>query len=75
MAGWLNFLGRDIAVDLGTANTLVYVRGRGVVLNEPSVVAVDSRNHRHPGGRHRGQAHDRPHAGATSWSSDRSKMV
>ncbi len=34
-------LGRDIAIDLGTANTLVYVRGMGVVLNEPSVVAVD----------------------------------
>jgi rod shape-determining protein MreB and related proteins len=33
-------LGRDMAVDLGTANTLVYVRGRGVVLNEPSVVAT-----------------------------------
>ena len=36
----MSFLGRDMAVDLGTANTLVYVRGRGVVLNEPSVVAV-----------------------------------
>jgi rod shape-determining protein MreB and related proteins len=35
------FLGRDMAVDLGTANTLVYVRGRGIVLNEPSVVAVN----------------------------------
>jgi rod shape-determining protein MreB len=34
-------LGRDIAIDLGTANTLIYVRGTGVVLNEPSVVAVD----------------------------------
>ncbi|MCU1380687.1 MAG: cell shape determining protein MreB/Mrl family [Acidimicrobiales bacterium] len=33
--------GRDMAVDLGTANTLVYVRGRGIVLNEPSVVAVN----------------------------------
>jgi rod shape-determining protein MreB and related proteins len=38
------FLGRDIAVDLGTANTLVYLRGRGVVLDEPSVVAVNTRN-------------------------------
>ena len=37
------FGGRDMAVDLGTANTLVYVRGRGIVLSEPSVVAVDSR--------------------------------
>jgi len=38
----LSFLGRDMAVDLGTANTLVYVRGRGVVLDEPSVVAVNT---------------------------------
>lgn len=38
----LQFLGRDMAVDLGTANTLVYVRGRGVVLDEPSVVAVNT---------------------------------
>jgi rod shape-determining protein MreB len=37
-----SFLGRDLAVDLGTANTLVYVRGRGIVLNEPSVVAIDT---------------------------------
>src|SRR3977135_770990 len=36
--------GRDMAVDLGTANTLVYVRGRGIVLSEPSVVAIDSRS-------------------------------
>ena len=34
-------LGRDMAVDLGTANTLVYVRGEGIVLDEPSVVAVN----------------------------------
>jgi rod shape-determining protein MreB and related proteins len=38
--------GRDMAVDLGTANTLVYVRGRGIVLSEPSVVAIDSRDGR-----------------------------
>ena len=31
---------RDMAIDLGTANTLVYVRGDGIVLNEPSVVAL-----------------------------------
>ena len=37
----MSFMGRDMAVDLGTANTLVYVRGRGIVLNEPSVVAVN----------------------------------
>src|SRR5919202_5487831 len=40
------FLGRDMAVDLGTANTLVYVRGRGIVLNEPSVVAVNTKDGR-----------------------------
>src|SRR5256714_2888166 len=39
-------LGRDMAVDLGTANTLVYVRGRGIVLNEPSVVAVNTKDGR-----------------------------
>ncbi len=38
----LSFLGRDMAIDLGTANTLVYVRGRGIVLNEPSVVAINT---------------------------------
>ncbi|MBB1245067.1 rod shape-determining protein [Streptomyces durbertensis] len=38
-----SFGSRDIGIDLGTANTLVYARGKGVVLNEPSVVAVDSR--------------------------------
>ena len=37
------FGARDMAVDLGTANTLVYVRGRGIVLSEPSVVAIDQR--------------------------------
>ena len=42
----LFLLGRDMAVDLGTANTLVYVRGRGIVLNEPSVVAVNVKDGR-----------------------------
>ena len=42
MSNTLAFLGRDMAVDLGTANTLVYVRGRGIVLNEPSVVALNT---------------------------------
>ena len=42
MANSTSFLGRDMAVDLGTANTLVYVRGRGIVLNEPSVVAINT---------------------------------
>ena len=34
-------IGRDLAIDLGTANTLIYARGQGIVLNEPSVVAID----------------------------------
>jgi rod shape-determining protein MreB len=42
--GITTLLGRDMAVDLGTANTLVYVRGRGIVLNEPSVVAINTIN-------------------------------
>lgn len=39
-------VGRDMAVDLGTANTLIYVRGEGIVLNEPSVVAVNVKDGR-----------------------------
>ena len=37
-------MGREIAVDLGTANTLIYVKSQGLVLNEPSMVAVDTRS-------------------------------
>ena len=36
----LGMISADMAIDLGTANTLVYVKGRGIVLNEPSVVAI-----------------------------------
>ena len=39
-------VGRDMAVDLGTANTLVYVRGEGIVLDEPSVVAINTHDGR-----------------------------
>ncbi|WP_432036597.1 rod shape-determining protein [Streptomyces cucumeris] len=42
MAQNKSFTGRDMGIDLGTANTLVYVRGKGIVLNEPSVVAVNT---------------------------------
>lgn len=38
---FFNFLSTDIAMDLGTANTLIYVKGKGIVLNEPSIVAFD----------------------------------
>ncbi len=49
MAGFSGFLSmfsmfsKDIGIDLGTANTLVFMRGKGIVMREPSVVAVDVR--------------------------------
>ena len=36
-------LARDLAIDLGTANTLVYAKGEGIVLNEPTVIALNER--------------------------------
>lgn len=45
MASWWSGHG-DLAIDLGTANTVIYQRGRGIVLDEPSVVAVDRRTQR-----------------------------
>lgn len=39
-------ISKDIAIDLGTANTLIYVRGKGIVLNEPSVVAIRKKGRR-----------------------------
>ncbi len=41
----LSYFSKDLAMDLGTANTLVYLRGKGVVLNEPSVVAINQDTH------------------------------
>ena len=40
----LRFFSEDIAMDLGTANTLLYTRDGGIIVNEPSVVAIDTRN-------------------------------
>jgi rod shape-determining protein MreB and related proteins len=40
---WMRVLRNDIGIDLGTANMLVYVRGKGIILNEPSVVAVNQK--------------------------------
>ena len=57
--GWLS---SDIGIDLGTANTLVYVKDQGIVLREPSVVAVQAGTNQSPCGRRRSQAHARPHA-------------
>ena len=39
---------KDIGIDLGTANTLVYMKGRGIIMREPSVVAVDPGAQRRP---------------------------
>src|SRR6185369_7266368 len=39
---FFKFMSHDMAIDLGTANTVVYLRGRGIVLNEPSVVAIET---------------------------------
>ncbi len=39
----LNFLSKDMGIDLGTANTLIYIKDSGIVLNEPSVIALDKR--------------------------------
>lgn len=43
-SGLLDWLYTDIAIDLGTANTLIYAKGQGIVLNEPSIVALNSQN-------------------------------
>ncbi len=43
---WKSLMRNDVGIDLGTANTLVYVRGKGVILNEPSVVAVNQKTGR-----------------------------
>ena len=42
--GWFDWLYTDIAIDLGTANTLIYARGEGIVLNEPSIVALNKQD-------------------------------
>lgn len=39
-------LAKDIGIDLGTANVLIHVKGKGIVLNEPSVVAIDKNTNR-----------------------------
>jgi rod shape-determining protein MreB len=44
--GLFDFFSNDIAIDLGTANTLIYVKGKGIVLNEPSIVAFDKNSKR-----------------------------
>ena len=43
--GLLGFFSSDIGIDLGTANTVVYVKGKGILVREPSVIAVNAENH------------------------------
>ena len=40
----MNFMSKDIGIDLGTANTLVYMKGKGIIMREPSVIAVDTKD-------------------------------
>ena len=44
MVGLSSLFSSDMAIDLGTANTLVYVKGKGIILNEPSVVAYHTKD-------------------------------
>jgi rod shape-determining protein MreB len=61
--GWLS---RDLAIDLGTANTVLYVKGKGVVLREPSVVALRQDG---SGGRVLAVGEDaKKNAGQNSWN-------
>src|SRR3989344_4741416 len=43
---FINYFSNDLAIDLGTANTLVYTKEKGIIVNEPSVVAVQKSDHR-----------------------------
>lgn len=43
---WLSLFSNDLAIDLGTANTLVYIRNKGIVVREPSIVAINLKNNR-----------------------------
>jgi rod shape-determining protein MreB len=40
----LSYFSNELAIDLGTANTLIYARGRGIIVNEPSIVAMNRAN-------------------------------
>ncbi|MFN3472272.1 MAG: rod shape-determining protein, partial [Aquificaceae bacterium] len=46
LANLFGFIPNNIGIDLGTANTVVYVQGKGIVLYEPSIVAIDVRSGR-----------------------------
>jgi len=62
----MGFFTRDIGIDLGTANTLVHVKGKGIVVREPSVVAINKKERRNTcGGRCR-KGNDRKNTGKHS---------
>ena len=61
----------DLAIDLGTANTLVFAEGRGIVVREPSIVAVNKITNKVEAVGQRRQGHARPDARATSSRSAR----
>jgi len=44
--GLFSFFSNDLAIDLGTANTLIYAKGKGIVVSEPSIVAINKKNNR-----------------------------
>ena len=56
-------LSKDIGIDFGTANVLIHIKGRGVVLDEPSVVALESDTKQSAGGRGTGAQNGRPDTG------------
>ena len=60
--GIFNAFSTDVAIDLGTANTLIYIKGRGIVLNEPSIVALSKKDNRVVAiGKEAQQMHERTH--------------
>lgn len=58
---WFDWLYTDIAIDLGTANTLIYSRGEGIVLNEPSIVALNMQNEPVASGHEARLMHEKTH--------------
>ncbi len=60
-AGLFDFLYTDIAIDLGTANTLIYARNKGIVMNEPSIVALNNQGQPVATGREAQLMHEKTH--------------
>src|SRR5699024_5321221 len=59
--GFFDWLYTDIAIDLGTANTLIYSRDKGTVLNEPSIVALNMKNEMVASGHQARLMHEKTH--------------